>query len=213
MPPGALNVALSRVRLPPRRVMPFPSSVVPRRVTEAGFCERKPKAATGALVRLSSPPREVLNLPPPASLRKSGVPVVNEPPRLTEALGPNMTPEGFSRNRFTCGISEPMVPSMEEALPLVTRARMFLIWAGPVKLARSPFARSNWLKLWKRLPPRWVPRSAGMMNFGPLSVVLGPRLPSVETPEGAAWATDALTRRRLAFQERDFVMTDIRSNF
>ena len=44
-------------------------------------------------------------------------------------------------------MSEWIVPSIEEGLPLVTRARMLCTFEGPVNVADSELFRLNWLKL------------------------------------------------------------------
>ena len=58
---------------------------------------------------------------------------------------------------------ERIVPSIEEALPPVTRARMFWILAGPENVATSPALRLNCEKLWKRLFPTVRPMPAVML--------------------------------------------------
>jgi len=63
-------------------------------------------------------------------------------------------PAGFSKYTLLPAISDRIRPSIDEREPPVTRAMMFSIEPGPLKVAVSPVARSNWRKLWKRFRPR-----------------------------------------------------------
>ena len=71
------------------------------------------------------------------------------------------------------------MPSIFEASPPVTRLITFLMSPGPVKVAVWPGAMPNFSKLWNRLPPRRVPRSAPISIWPPRRLTLGPTEPSV----------------------------------
>ena len=71
------------------------------------------------------------------------------------------------------------MPSMSERSPPVTRLITLRISAGPEKVARSPVSREKRSKLWNRLRPARVPRSAPMSKSGPTRSTCGPAVPSV----------------------------------
>src|SRR5947207_1157728 len=84
---------------------------------------------------------------------------------------------------------------MLDGVPPVTRARTLRTGgpdAGPLNVADSPAARSNWRKLWNRFGPWRCPRSGVTAKFGPASVRAGPTVPSVATaaPAGPASARE-----------------------
>src|SRR4051794_18592547 len=86
------------------------------------------------------------------------------------------------------------LPAMELGCPPVTRARTFLTLVGPVKSAVSPVLILKVLKLWKRFLPARLPRSALMLNFGPLSCCAD--LPSEPSVAICAWALAAASEMR-----------------
>ena len=62
------------------------------------------------------------------------------------------------KNKFASPIigSILIVPSIDEGLPLVTRARMFWTVFGPVKVADCELFKLNWLKLSKSCKSLWL---------------------------------------------------------
>jgi len=90
------------------------------------------------------------------------------------------------KNKFASPIigSILIVPSIDEGLPLVTRARMFWTVFGPVKVADCELFKLNWLKLWKRLVFSSFPTLAGIKKLlGPdMGNVVFQKLPSSTTP-------------------------------
>lgn len=73
------------------------------------------------------------------------------------AFGPKMIPAGFNKNRLDGPPVTWRVPLIIEALPPVTRPRMFWIFGLDWKLATCPAFKPNWPKLWNRLPPDRIP--------------------------------------------------------
>src|SRR3954466_13037947 len=92
---------------------------------------------------------------------------------------------------------------MLETSPPVTRLITFLISPGPVKVAVWPVAMPNFSKLWNRLAPRRVPRSALISIWPPCRLTLGPTEPSVTI---CAWtgaaASNAASSNGLSLCER-----------
>jgi hypothetical protein len=195
--------------LPAARVKSWPATKLPRLVRGAEFAPNcNPgvkstvnKGAVCGLVALNSLP---VNVNPLAVVAK------NDPLTANRAFGPKIMPLGLSKNRLALP-NTPSVPSIVEALPPVTRLKIFCTAVGLAKYTVPPVGTFKSRKLWNRFTPRSAPPSMSSV-FGAIDRTCDASFPSV--PSGTICActggTIAITPTAIPTLSQPFHLIAIR---